>query len=154
MKSLDITVRDMSSLDTLRPVTGGVPIAEGAAPEGARFTLTDADGASVPLQTDVLARWKDGSARWVLLDLQSAPPADGEAVYALAWGDEAGPEPKTPCVASGCGRTIICGERTVDVGDRGRISIDGRIDVEMVAFDAGGGRCTTELNDAVVLASG
>ena len=34
MKELSITVRDMAGIDKVRPVTGGVPIAEGAAPKG------------------------------------------------------------------------------------------------------------------------
>ncbi len=50
------------------PVTSGVPLAEGALPEGAAVALYSADGGPVPLQTEVLARWPDGSARWLLLD--------------------------------------------------------------------------------------
>ncbi len=33
---LDISVQDMTGLKSLRPVTGGVPLTEGAAPEGMR----------------------------------------------------------------------------------------------------------------------
>ena len=79
MKELSIIVQDMSGIGgKLRPLTGGVPIAEGAAPEGSVFILYDDNGITVPLQTSVLARWKDNSARWVLLDFQSVncnPPA-------------------------------------------------------------------------------
>jgi len=35
MQQMDINVRDMSGLRSLRPVTGGIPLAQGAAPEGA-----------------------------------------------------------------------------------------------------------------------
>ena len=52
------------------PVTSGVPLAEGALPEGAAVALYSADGGPIPLQTEVLARWPDGSARWLLLDFQ------------------------------------------------------------------------------------
>jgi len=38
---LDISVRDMTGLKSLRPVTGGVPLTEGAAPEGVDFILYD-----------------------------------------------------------------------------------------------------------------
>ena len=54
------------------PVTSGVPMAQGALAAGKTLVLLGADGRSVPLQTDVLARWPDGSARWVLLDFQTA----------------------------------------------------------------------------------
>ena len=71
-------------IDKLRPVTGGVPIAEGAEPEGSVFVLQDDEGNDIPLQTSVLARWKDGSARWVLLDSQLLPPVGGEIDYVLS----------------------------------------------------------------------
>ncbi len=90
-KGLSINVRDVAGIDKLRPVTGGVPVAEGAAPEGSVFVLQDDEGNDVPLQTSVLARWKDGSARWVLLDFQSQPPVGGELDYVLSWR-EAGEE--------------------------------------------------------------
>ena len=90
MEALSITVRSMTDVAPTRPVTGGVPIAERAAPEGAVFALRDVDGNSVPVQTSVIARWKDGSARWVLLDFQSRPPAGGESRYVLTWGAKAG----------------------------------------------------------------
>jgi len=41
MKNLFITVQDIAGLNTLRPLTGGVPIAEGVAPEGSVFVLHD-----------------------------------------------------------------------------------------------------------------
>ena len=87
MQKLSVTVRDMAGLGTLRPLTGGVPIAEGAAPEGTVFVLRDDRGDRIPLQTSALARWKDGSVRWVLLDFQSKPPADRRRRYVLSWGE-------------------------------------------------------------------
>ena len=83
-KGLYINVRDVAGIDKLRPVTGGVPIAEGTAQEGSVFALQDDEGNDIPLQTSVLARWKDGSARWVLLDFQSRPPVGGEIGYILS----------------------------------------------------------------------
>lgn len=87
-EELKIVVQDMSGVDVLRPVTGGVPLAEGAAPEGTRFTLRDGQGQRVPLQTFVLARWRDGSVRWVLLDFQARPPASGKTSFTLSWGKD------------------------------------------------------------------
>ena len=90
MEELSIAIRNTTGRVTPRPVTGGVPIAQGAAPRGSAFALHDADGSAVPVQTSVIARWQDGSARWVLLDFQSRPPAGGESRYVLTWGDRAG----------------------------------------------------------------
>ncbi|PIW18885.1 MAG: hypothetical protein COW34_04110, partial [Armatimonadetes bacterium CG17_big_fil_post_rev_8_21_14_2_50_66_6] len=83
MNDLRLTVRDTAGLRKLRPVTGGVPLAEGAAPDSTVFALRDEEGKPVPLQTSVRARWEDGSARWVLLDFQADPTADGEERYTL-----------------------------------------------------------------------
>ena len=74
-RELAVTVRDVTGLPGLRPVTGGVPLAIGAAPKGSCFVLTNEQGERVPCQTAILARWKDESVRWVLLDFQAAPPA-------------------------------------------------------------------------------
>ncbi len=87
-KSLNIDIYENAAISSLRPVTGGVPIAEGSAPEGTRFMLFDNNNKPVPLQTSILGRWKDGSARWILLDFQAAPPANGELNFKLSWGEK------------------------------------------------------------------
>jgi len=81
---LSITVQDMAGLDKLRPLTGGVPIAEGVAPKNSVFIMSDEQGNSIPLQTSTLAQWKDGSTRWLLLDFQSKPFANGKLNYVLS----------------------------------------------------------------------
>jgi len=62
-------------------------LVEGAAPDGVKFALYDENGEPVPCQISVLARWKDGSARWVLLDFQAEPSANGTASFKLSWGN-------------------------------------------------------------------
>lgn len=85
---LEISVWDKTGINSLRPVTGGVPLSQGVAPEGTSFILYDEYNKPVPSQTSVLARWKDGSARWVLLDFQSGPSVNRKAHYQLSWGEE------------------------------------------------------------------
>ena len=50
------------------PVTCGVPFPSGAFTPGASCRLTDAAGNDQPLQWEILSRWIDGSAQWVLID--------------------------------------------------------------------------------------
>ena len=66
------------------PVTGGVPLAKGALkdPRAARLV---AHGRAVPLQTEALARWPDGSVKWLLLDFQ-APT--GETRFTLRFANK------------------------------------------------------------------
>ena len=120
MSSLQITVRDTSGRGGLRPVTGGVPLAQGAAPAGAEFALTTAGGQPVPLQSRVLARWKDGSARWVLLDFMADVPAAGSAAFALSPGRVGSPAPACTGVrlAAGPGGGILA------VGDGLRVGLE------------------------------
>ena len=53
------------------PVTSGVPFRQGALVDPGTLTLSGDGGQTVPLQTDVLARWPDGSVRWLLVDFQT-----------------------------------------------------------------------------------
>ena len=52
------------------PVTGGIPLARGLARAADALVLLDADGRPLDMQAEVLSRWGDGSARWILLDFQ------------------------------------------------------------------------------------
>ena len=57
------------------PVTSGIPMAQGALKDAEACALFAADGAEVPLQTEALARWPDGSIRWVQADLRQWDPS-------------------------------------------------------------------------------
>ena len=54
MEQMDISVRDVSGLRSLRPVTGGIPLTQGAAPDGASFVLYNDRDKPVPSQTLIL----------------------------------------------------------------------------------------------------
>lgn len=83
MIPLPIHVRDVTGISGPRPVTGGVTLPAGGAPADATFALATTAGAPVPLQTQVLARWPDGSVRWVLLDFIADVPANATALFVL-----------------------------------------------------------------------
>ena len=51
-----------------QPVTRGVPFPRGLLTDPNAVVLTDDEGREVALQTQALARWPDGSVRWLLLD--------------------------------------------------------------------------------------
>jgi hypothetical protein len=55
------------------PVRTGVPFAQGMLPPGSIVALRDPSGSDAPVQTEVLTRWQDGSAKWVLLDFIAYP---------------------------------------------------------------------------------
>lgn len=70
------------------PVTVGVPLPKGACYDAAHLRLRDQRGQPVSLQTHVLARWSDGSLKWVLLDFQANIEASGEICWYLGTAAE------------------------------------------------------------------
>jgi hypothetical protein len=52
-----------------QPLAVGLPFPRSALAWPAATKLVDADGLAVPVQAEPLARWSDGSVRWLLLDL-------------------------------------------------------------------------------------
>jgi hypothetical protein len=66
-----LTVQEPSGVQRVMwPVTSGIPMRQGALKDPAATALFDANGKQLPLQTEVLARWSDGSIRWLLVDSQ------------------------------------------------------------------------------------
>lgn len=68
------------------PVTSGVPFARGSLKDARAVALFSSDGKEVPLQTEVLARWPDGSVRWLLLDFQVDLAAGERKELLLSYG--------------------------------------------------------------------
>ncbi len=140
---LDISVRDMTGKKSLRPVTGGVPLARGAAPEGVNFVLYKENNKPVPSQTSVLARWKDGSARWLLLDFQAGPPPNGTSHFKLSWDKEAKEvEPEFPVRIVGRGEPSV---KTKDIvlspAENALLRISDRVDIVFSLTDSKGQIC-------------
>ncbi len=147
---LDISVRDMTGLKSLRPVTGGVPLTEGVAPEGVNFVLYDENDNPVSCQASVLARWKDRSVRWVLLDFQAKPPANGTAHFKLSWGKKVKTvNPEFPVQITGQKKPSIKTRNIVvsPVKDAlrkesfGLLRISDRVDVKFSLTDSKGANC-------------
>jgi len=142
MNASTLTVRDLTGLRSPRPVTGGVPLAEGTAPRGARFTLTDARGRPVPLQTAVLVRWPDASAKWVLLDFSADPPAGKSATYRLTWSKSTKPiPPDDPVRASTKPPVRLATDRVrVETDDQVLLAVNRQFEVRMTLSDGKGRR--------------
>ncbi len=62
-------------------VSGGIPFAMGQCSPEAAIRLTDASGLAWSAQTRTLARWEDGSVKWLLVTTQIPPRAAGRQVW-------------------------------------------------------------------------
>jgi hypothetical protein len=79
---------------TAQPLTAGIPVPKGSLNDPVTLCLLDAGGRPVPSQTEVLARWPDGSVKWLLLDFV-APSLSGGCERWLLRGrpERTGPGP-------------------------------------------------------------
>ena len=68
------------------PVTCGVPFPGGVFSPGASCRLADGAGNDQPLQWEILSRWNDGSAQWVLIDF-GATLGSEPAIWSLSIHD-------------------------------------------------------------------
>ena len=73
------------------PVTVGLPWPRGLVTDAGRFRLAAPPGQAATLQTDVLARWADGSIKWCLFDFFAIPGTqlDGNTIsgYGISVAD-------------------------------------------------------------------
>ena len=155
-KQLDISVRDTTGLKSLRPVTGGVPLTQGAAPEGVDFALCDENGKPVPCQTSVLGQWKNRSARWVLLDFQAEPPANGTAHFKLSWGKKVKTvDPEFPVRVTGREKPSVETRNIVlSLVKDALLRISDRVDLKLSLTDSRGQDCKAIVESAQVQTKG
>ncbi len=153
---LEVSVKEMAGLDLQRSVTGGVPLSEGAAPKGSRFVLLDKNGKSVPCQTEVLATWNDGSARWVLLDFQANPQVNRTDKFRLIWDPKArDAQPFRPVkVTEGNEVSVSSGSVLLRTIPGSLLRISDRFDVKLILTDRNGKRCEGMVESSKVETSG
>jgi hypothetical protein len=68
------------------PVTVGIPWPKGQLYEPASLALHHDNGKRLPLQTEVLARWSDGSVQWLLVDFLATVAPQTTVTYTLQPG--------------------------------------------------------------------
>lgn len=80
----------------MQPVTFGVPVPKGHWTGEEMFWLRDEMGRTLPVQTEVLARWSDRSVKWLLVDVL----LDGSLTGRSSWSMQL-EEAATPSVPAG-----------------------------------------------------
>ena len=78
------------------PVSFGVPLPSGAVSDTSGLALTYDKGPCLPFDTRILARWPNGSIRWLLVDTQISVPAGKDKV--LLFSDKSAPFCDRPIV--------------------------------------------------------
>jgi len=81
---LTLTIRETRGIARANTaISSGVPFAKGRLKEEARLTVKGPNGRIVPSQFDVLARWDDGSVKWILVSTILSE-VDPHGVFELA----------------------------------------------------------------------
>ncbi|MBI2190677.1 MAG: hypothetical protein HYU36_01675 [Planctomycetes bacterium] len=94
------------------PVTTGLPFPAGVIREAGQARVLDPAGAEIPSQRRVLARWRDGSVKWLLLDFRASVGAGQTRIYQLEYG----PQVRAATVAGGLKITKENDRLIVDAG--------------------------------------
>ncbi len=127
--SPDLTFEKISRYDRLaEPVSVSVPLARGRLSDPQRLIIADGRGRLWPLQREVLARWEDGSIKWLQVHWQPDLPGNRDAAMALRLDGAAG-EPQRPAqrvtvVESADGLRVDTGLLAFDVARRGFMPIE------------------------------
>jgi len=93
--AIPIEVENRSGAAADECVSAGVPFAKGALRDAGTLALSGARGRPVALQTKILSRWPDGSARWVLADFPAGLADSTSSTFTLSTGG------KRPTVENG-----------------------------------------------------
>ncbi len=154
---VDMKVQETAGIRLLRPLSGGIPIPEGAAPGGSEFVVTAADGKAVPCQSQMLATWGDGSARWVLVDFQADPGAGSTEAYRLSWkpGKKVGAvEPVPQKLTAKKGLTVKAGPVELKTTPGALLRISNRFDLKFSLKDKRGVRCEAIADSGLIETKG
>ncbi len=118
--------------------------------------LTDSKNKPLPVQTTVLNRWSDGSAKWVLIDFQAEPGANQSAKFYLSGASvvrDAGPSRPVRTIR-GEFISVLSGDVSISTVTGSLIRISKRFDVKMTLTGRGGERCEGIVKSAKVETEG
>ena len=88
-KSVELTVAEPTGVPRAGwPVTSGIPLAQGELRRHTQAALLNSSGDEIPLQTEVLSRWPDGSIRWLLVDFQTDLAPNETQQFTLQYGPQ------------------------------------------------------------------
>ncbi len=91
-RSFTVTIREEAGIARRgEPTQVSLPFAAGVLENEADVAITGSDGKPVPAQFEVLARWNDGSIRWLLARFRVDVPANGQVALTVHRGAHAPP---------------------------------------------------------------
>jgi len=133
---IPLTVKEPSGVERKSyPVTSGIPMPKGVLLSSQEVRLLNQAGEEIPVQTETMAMWIDGSVKWMLVDFQANLKPNEMRTYYLEYGDKV---KRTACES-------IC-PHSVEVSETGS-----RIDINTNAIKCRISKEKFNLFDAVFL---
>ena len=118
--SIPLTVREWHGFPRRdEAVTSGVPLLPGSVKDLSGLAISDAEGKRLPAQFTALAKWPDGSVRWLLCDFQATVEAKGSATYTLCEAKDVAPATPLKLEASAEAYTVTTGPLKFTVKKQG-----------------------------------
>src|SRR5262245_33050482 len=105
-----LLVHPTRARSAVQPVTVGIPFSKGSLPATDAVVLVDGEKQGNPLQQTPLARWSDGSVKWLLLDFLL--PAEAESPLNLRLAESS----STRVAASGVNVHEMSDRIVIDTG--------------------------------------
>jgi hypothetical protein len=102
------------------PLTRGVDLPKGLVTSSARLALVDSAGRSLPMQSDPLAWWSDGSIKWLLVDTLVSDLDPGWTRLPLLIDEREVPVPATSLLSPDATASDPCSVELVTTGLRVR----------------------------------
>ena len=100
------------------PLTRGIDLPKGLVAKTARLSLSDAAGRPLPLQTEPLAWWSDGSIKWLLVDTLVNGLEPGWTELPLLIDEREVPVPTTSLLSTDATASDPCSVELVNSGLR------------------------------------
>jgi hypothetical protein len=147
--SVTLTVASPRSTSAPQPVTVGLPFPKGTLADLSALALLDPRGKRHPIQTAVLARWSDGSVKWLLLDSLLAAIDAGRHDWTL------GPDPSPDFPEPAASMLVLEQPGCIEV-DTGplRLRIDRRGWFELGLIQIQGRAALEERSNGMILTDG
>jgi hypothetical protein len=95
-----IVIEEYAGIDrNHEPVTLGAPIPRGSLVDGGPLVLLDPEFGEIPVQTATLAKWPDGSVKWLLIDFQATISASATKKFSLELREDRSEPAKMPVIS-------------------------------------------------------
>lgn len=130
------------------PVSLGVPLPIGLVRSDTALRLLNQDAVEIPSQATVLARWRDGSLKWVLLEFIVGRISAGRHAWTLDWPDdvEHRSEPRVTASITSTGKCIVStSAATLTATPTGDVTVAVNGDVWPIAVSPAGGEWTVAI---------